>query len=157
MKRKRLAAYICICCVAVVLLLAGFIIKTGWNSRIEIPSADMAQMIEMELRSNDAGDSVAITSNKTEINVIISELSKGRKASVTSYSAANDVTYADEYLKVLIQAERESTTLYIIFERNRYYVYAPYVGVYRIDQKTGWNIHQVFVGLQPKTQPANNQ
>jgi hypothetical protein len=49
MKHKKLVVYICICSVAVVMLFAGFIIKTGWNSRIEIPSADMVQMIEMEL------------------------------------------------------------------------------------------------------------
>ena len=139
------------------MIFAGFIIKTGWNSRIEIPNADMVQMIEMELRSYDAGVSVALTNNLNEIKAIMSELSKGRKASVTWYSAANDVPSANEYLKVLIQAERESTTLYIIFEKNRYYVYAPYIGLYRIDQKAGWNIHQVFVGLQPKTQPATNQ
>jgi hypothetical protein len=157
MTQKKLIKYICIGSVALVLLFAGFITKTGWNSRIDIPSTDMVQLIEMELRSYDAGVSVASTSNQNDVNAILSELSRARKTSVAWYSAANDVPSAKEYLKVQIHEERESTVLYLYYDNNRYCVYAPYIGIYRINQQTGWNIHQLFIKLQPQTLPERQQ
>ena len=152
MKRKK-TIIIGIISVAIVLLIAAFvIIKTGWNSRIELPSAGTVQRIEMELKSYDAGLSVATADNQEYIEAIISELSKARKASLTWYSAANDAPQLREYLTMLIEAERGGASLYLYYENDRYYVYAPYIGIYKIDQKTGFNIHQLFVMLQPKTQ-----
>jgi hypothetical protein len=156
MKRKKVII-ICISIVALALLIASFFVKTGWNSRIEIPRADMVQKIEMELTSYDAGVSVVTADNQGDVNSILSGLSKARKASITWYSAANDVPSAQEFLMVRIHTDSESTTLYLYYENSRYYVYAPYVGVYRIDQNTGWNIHQLFVGLQPQTQSSRQQ
>ena len=156
MKRKK-AIIICVCFVALVLLITSFFVKTGWNSRIEIPRTDLVQKIEMELTSYDAGISIVTAANQGDVNAILSELSKARKASMTSYSAANDVPSAQEFLIIRIHTDSESTTLYLYYENSRYYVYTPYVGVYKIDQNTGWNIHQLFVGLQPQTQSSRQQ
>jgi hypothetical protein len=115
----------------------------------------MVQMVEMELKSYDAGVSVASTNNLNEIGAILSEISKARKASITWYSAANDVPAVQEFLIVRIHTNGESSVLYLYYENNRYCVYVPYIGIYRLDQNTGWNIHQIFVGLQPQTQQVN--
>ena len=154
MKNYR-KVFIClgICIFVVALIVAAFIHKTEWNGHIWFPTPDSVQKIEMELKSYDAGVSIAVTDNQTEINAILAELSTSRKASLTWYSTANDVPTVQEYLAVRVYAERENATFYLYYENNRYKIYAPYIGIYKINQESGWNIHQVFIGLQPQTQP----
>jgi hypothetical protein len=141
----RKKAYILICLGLVMVMLITGILLLYWRPvRILLPSVENVMKIEIEQISKGYSVDIIIIENRDDINTIFSVFFELRKASLSWYSAANDYPLKMDYLIVRIHAERESRILCLYTEGNKDYVYEPYVGIYRINQRKSAEIYKMF-------------
>ena len=139
MKRRIFFVIICLC-IAAILIAAGIYFFSGG---IELTGFEVATGIEMEQINEGYSIGVSVTENYSDIEVMLTALSRAKKASLTWYSAADDTPQSGNYLAIRI-AGREGGFYYLYTEGSRDYVYVPYVGIYRINRKTSEEIYKIY-------------
>lgn len=66
------------------------------------------------------------------INEIISDISSSKP---TNKESVQDVPLVEDYIKIDIQLETETSTLFAYKDNEKYYVEQPYQGIYEIDSQ----------------------
>lgn len=84
--------------------------------------------------------SIDITVGKDCVNytdeIWISEIISGISSSEpTNKESVQDVPQGENYIKIDIQLETETSTLFVYEENEKYYVEQPYQGIYEIDSQ----------------------
>ncbi|MDR1804483.1 MAG: DUF5301 domain-containing protein [Treponema sp.] len=118
-----------------------------FSGGIELTGFEVVTGIEMEQINEGYSIGVVVTENYSDIEIILAALSRARKASLTWYSAADDTPQSRNYLVIQIHTERGGGRFYLYTKGYSDYVYAPYVGIYRIDRKTSEEIYQMYTTL----------
>ncbi len=78
--------------------------------------------------------------DKESLHIIYELIKKGQK---TPYKSYNDVPGRDDYLRINLNGERLQR-LFLYEDSNRYYLEAPYEGIYRIKKEVYDNLIKLF-------------
>jgi hypothetical protein len=141
--KRRIIFIICLGAAAI-MIAAGYYLFSGG---IELTGFEVVTGIEMEQINEGYSMGIVVTKNYNNIEVIMTALSRAKKASLTWYSAADDTPQARDYLVIQIHTERGGGRFYLYTKGYRDYVCVPYVGIYRIDRKTSEEIYRLYTTL----------
>lgn len=75
------------------------------------------------------------TINHADENWISEMISKISNSEPTKKDSVQDVPQVDNYIKIDIQFEKGTSTLFVYEDNGKYYVEQPYQGIYEIDSQ----------------------
>ena len=143
-RRKKIIVFLL--AVVAAIFLAMVITNTGIGSRISLPNVYDVNAIEFYQIENRSQSATVRTTEPRDIEVIMSALSTARQTSFTWYSAANEVPFQANYLRVYIYSDTGVMNRRLsLYGGNT--VYVEYKGIYRINSTKYEEIFQIFEGL----------
>ena len=127
---------------AVVIVVTAVLVHIGWNSKIDgLPNPETVMKVELEVFQAGRSVNTVHIEDSDEITAIVAMFSGARM--VSKYGAMNDSPSGD-YLRIDFDDGRYAR--YSLYQQGDVLrLYVPYIGIYRIDQKTSTEIYQKYM------------
>ena len=119
--KKFLSLFLCLTCI---LTLAACGKKAA---PITLPQADKITSIDITIEENTVSHS-----DKTWISEIIADISSSEP---TKKESVQDCPQVESYIKIDVQFETGTSTIFAYEDSGKYYIEQPYQGIYKIDSQ----------------------